>query len=235
MNGQNQGKETGETEVTVFRQEGATFQSMETAELRRLKEQTMMGYLAINLVEPPEGAVWGVFNDRELDTPWVKKLANDYQVKGLENCLPDSAIDVVVKADWLAPGVTPLPTIGAKTIRMVPAMKFSEAGLEAIRDNNLWVLSGNHRRAALLKHMEMLKVKLEKTTKAKEQVEDELKEEPSVTSQRALDLKRLEHSAMQLEALIESSQMWVVRLYNRGELHQKSKVDEKTEIRGEQI
>jgi hypothetical protein len=224
-------KEMDEMEVTLVERDSKTFQSKDITELRKLQLDVTVGYLAINLVEPPEGAVWGVFNDRELKPSWVNGLANEFDQGNLDNSDADSAVEAAVKSKWLDSEVMPLSVsqVRGMTIQDVPVIKFSEEGLEAIRNDNLWMFSGNHRRAALVKHVAKLKSDLEDLHKTINKVEDELKKEPSVTSPRALFLEKLKDAATQREQRIENSQKWVVRLYNRGEWHQKSKMDEKTE------
>jgi hypothetical protein len=188
--------------------------------LRKLKEDFSLGYLGMNLVNPPVGAYWGKYNDRELDDTWVKKLCDSFS-HDLDNCDDNTAIAVAIDMNWLSKESIPVKSIAGKTIDDIPMVQFTEDGQEAIRPNNLFMLGGNHRRAALKMYVEALKNKeedrkqriaiLEKeTTKHAERIE---------TQKAVMELEKLRAEAKQKEETIKSAGKWVIELFDRGVSH----------------
>jgi hypothetical protein len=119
-----------------------------------------MGYLSMDVVDPPQGAMWGKWNNRSVGQNFVDSMAAGF-VNQLENCVERYAIPVAVRKAWLRPTVKPMERINGKRIDQVPTISFTVEGARAIANNELWVLGGNHRRLALAKCMEDLRTELE--------------------------------------------------------------------------
>ena len=82
--------------------EGAVFMGFDVTELRGKIQDALLGYLAMDLIDPPEGACWGQFNDRPIELKWIKDLTRSFQEDGVDNCIDKTAIEVAVRPDaWL--------------------------------------------------------------------------------------------------------------------------------------
>lgn len=118
----------------------------------------------MDVIRPPRGAIWGRWNNRFIQPGWVTGLVNAFKAR-FDNCVDDRSMAAVVDPAWLARPV-PVPdpknpdaavevkepwwvTVQGFWIDDVPVIKFTPGGLEAIKDDNLWILGGNHRRHAL--------------------------------------------------------------------------------------
>jgi hypothetical protein len=69
-------------------------------DLERLKAETRVGYLSMNLYEPPAEASWGVYNDRKIQEEWVEELFNDFQ-RRYDNCTEEDCLEIAIKLEWL--------------------------------------------------------------------------------------------------------------------------------------
>ena len=76
------------------------FQGFTIKELDRRKAEARLGYLSINLYNPPAAATWGRYNDRKINDSWVRELVNDFK-RQLGNCTENDSIDMVIKPEWL--------------------------------------------------------------------------------------------------------------------------------------
>lgn len=214
--------------------------------LRAHRQAAFMGYLKMNIVDPPKGAFWGKFNNRAVNDAWVEELLTDFRRKGVENCSDAMSIDVAVERDWLeatlrkavlptnleVPNVEEVERDQLNKMRMsvegvgienVAELDFTEEGWEAIKDDNLWVLGGNHRRLALIRLNEEMKEEVkylqDGITKALQpDVDDEgntINAVLDTDEQESLDNARARFD--ELKNLLDTSQMWVVKLHNKGE------------------
>jgi hypothetical protein len=192
-----------------------------------MKTQALLGYMAINIYRPPDGAFWGAFNDRVLIETWVKGLVNQFQSDRLNSCIDDTAIELAVKPKWIANLGDKLEHVSRKDIEEVPVISFTEEGLREILHpswkhselppgaGNLWFLGGNHRREALTRFLDdvdsqrrMLSTKVEKITKEMEKSEG--------GSSQVEELEQANAKLMELTETLKRRGMWAVRLYDRG-------------------
>lgn len=214
-----------------------------------------MGYMSMDIIDHPRGAIWGKWNDRVVQTGWVSSLVTAY-TKRFDNCLDENAMDIAVDPKWLVrvvkklkadnpdtsdpdaidPGASdpdatiPIAnklnanyhwdTVNGYDIDDVPEIRFTSEGLEAIKEDNLWVLGGNHRRLAVHKYLQLLKENLDEQTKT---LAGKRKEDMNggPTGDGQVGLHTDEHLAMaaEIERKTEAlflKQKWTVRLYNRG-------------------
>jgi hypothetical protein len=177
-------------------------------EIRERKSQAFRGYLAMNILSPPVGTIWGEFNDRRLEHGAVKKLLRDFR-GDLENSTDDYAIEVAIRHSWLKvregseKGSEYDDTVEGKTIDKVKRLELNETDAEAIAEQKIWMLGGNHRRAALELLVEEKKDKLEQQKKKTTTSEDAKRE--------------LEDKVKELEQEVERASHWAIKVYDRGE------------------
>src|SRR5260221_1557818 len=88
-------KVDGEVEVveTEAVKRETHFGSMLVDELETMKANARIGYLSINLYDPPPEATWGVYNDRKINDSWVQHLYNDFQRRH-DNCTEEDCLEV---------------------------------------------------------------------------------------------------------------------------------------------
>jgi hypothetical protein len=198
--------------------EGGYFFGFTLRELRGKMEDACIGYLSMNVVNPPEGAFWGKFNNRALDQNWIKSLANTFKVN-LDNCTAKTAMDIAIDPDWLVDKSTIEPKVEGKDINDVKEINFSQEGWRAIKNNNLWVLSGNHRHIALTAFRDSMKEEVAIINQAIETAMSQVSEEQAqnMDSVTQKDLEITKREAEFLEEKIHNSTKWLVRVYDRGE------------------
>jgi hypothetical protein len=128
-------------------------------------------------------------------------------------------MDVVLDTNWLVEPHTFLKSVEGCTIDKVPVMKFKESGILAIKESNLWMLGGNHRRLAVIKHIKGLKKKKVQAEGAINTMTNGRTEEEiaNMEPEALTEVKKAEDLVKMLGAKIESSGMWSVRVYDRGE------------------
>lgn len=174
--------------------------------------------MRMNVLKPPDGAMWGRFNDRTVHEPWQNRLVELFEAK-LDNCTDKTAMEVAVKKEWLKYPDAPVTSVEGRVINDVPFMELSDIGkqeLETVKVSGpgkkwgeLWFLGGNHRRGALEIFVERIEDELKQNAKQIERIEasGEDKEE---------DLEELRSRAEKLTADLDATQQWVVKLYDRG-------------------
>jgi hypothetical protein len=199
----------------VEKVDNTKFNGFEITLLRKIKTEAFIGFRVMDMYPPPTGAFWGKFNDRKVDEAWVDKLADDFEAT-LDNCSNNSAIDVVVKTEWLEKlDQKEWSSVYGKTIEEVPSLTFTTEGQRAIRDNNLWVMSGNHRRLALNKFLE----KATDEVRIKE-AERKVLEANDLTRQchgASVDYGNALNAEIEKQKkVIQRAHRWVVRVYDRG-------------------
>ena len=190
--------------------------------IRGIVNSATIGYMRVDMINPPPGAFWGMFNDHAIRESWIEELLKDYRESMVDNCVEFRAIDLAVKPEWLTIDPygekTKLPkTIGGDLITDVPALEFTEEGAEAILPDNLWMLSGNHRRVALRRHLEQLTKEVEELKEEcrvleMEQVKNGFNAE--INGRRNVLMKE---DIPELETKIAHQRLWAARVIDRGE------------------
>ncbi|KAI9430720.1 hypothetical protein H4582DRAFT_2063460 [Lactarius indigo] len=188
-------------------EDGTMFGGFEKAELREAKKEAEMGYMTMNLASPPGGAYWGRFNDRVVNEEWVKSLMEAYNLC-LDNCLDGTAVDVAVKKSWIANVSEMVGSVEGKSVKTVAQMEFTEAGKEEIGKDNLWILGGNHRRQALLRHLEGRQKVLDK-------MKTQLSRKEAKGGEEDEEVESMRKEVRSVEEKIATDSMWAVRLYDR--------------------
>jgi hypothetical protein len=201
----------------------ATFGKFGVTFLRDIKKSAEMGYMAMNIIEPPPGCIWGRFNNRILSPEWRDELAAKFANGGLDNCTDIKAIDIGVKKEWLKDADQIVSTSEGCKIEEIPVIQFSETGQAEIANDNLWCFGGNHRRAALHIYIKKLKKDIE-------QKNQEISDFESGTSGEDTqgDLALLRSALERLTAKVNTDQLWVIRLYDRGAPEETDRVDKLT-------
>jgi len=176
------------------------------------------GYLAIDVMNPPTGTMWGNFNDRNVYQEQVDKLIEKYKFN-VDNCTVTTAMRVAVKSAWVTNLDDALGTVLGKTIDEVPMLEFTPEGLAEMADddmnNNLWMLSGNHRRLALEKHLSVVEKQLLSSRNALSSVVQRIKDE-GLKMELEETKTRLVEEIEQREQTIAMTSRWAVEVYNRG-------------------
>ncbi|KAI9445862.1 hypothetical protein H4582DRAFT_2052016, partial [Lactarius indigo] len=188
-------------------EDGTMFGGFEKAELREAKKEAEMGYMTMNLASPPGGAYWGRFNDRVVNEEWVKSLMEAYNLC-LDNCLDGTAVDVAVKKSWIANASEMVGSVEGKSVKTVAQMEFTETGKEEIGKDNLWILGGNHRRQALLRHLEGRQKVLDK-------MKTQLSRKEAKGGEEDEEVESMRKEVRSVEEKIATDSMWAVRLYDR--------------------
>lgn len=150
---------------------------------------------------------------------WVDELCDSF-VENMDQCTDANAMDIVLDWTWLTEDCrkTPMLLIDGFKVMDVPLLDFTTAGKQAIKPNNLWMLSGNHRRLAVIKYVGLLNEKLEE---AKSKVDEVLKGKTLRELDKMADgaKRQLEDAKERVELLkkrIVQSSHWTVRVYDRG-------------------
>lgn len=198
-------------------QEGTEFGGFQKTELREKKKAAELGYLALNVVEPPKGTFWGHFNDRILDDKWVNDLGESFKTN-LESCTDGTAMEVAIMKEWLTDSClnSMATSVDGKTIQSLQVMEFTEVGKLAILNNNLWMLGGNHRRTALGQFVANKRKELERMKKEISKMEAEAKPGAQGPAEDEQGPDAAKKAANQVEEFIKVSSMWAVRVYDRG-------------------
>jgi hypothetical protein len=197
--------------------DGKNYFGFKVTDLRKKKDKAFLGYLTMDVVDPPDGAFWGKFNNRAIDQNWIKLLSDTFE-KNLDNCLSQTAMDVAIDPKWLVDPSVMLRSVEGLGIDEVPAIDFNEQGSLAIKGKNLWILGGNHRRIALKSYRDRMKEEIEKMNRAIKKVTDDMPETDAIViePEQKEHLKKVKDRVKALGTKLDSSSMWVIRLYDRG-------------------
>jgi hypothetical protein len=163
-------------------------------ECKKLAGRAFLGYLAMDVLNPPTGSVWGEFNDRIVDEESIKKLKIKF-LEDLANCDEDTTMSVAVKKAWVSNLEKSTRDVDSIYIHELPLLELTPEGETAIPQEKLWFFSGNHRRTALQRYVDELK--------------KGLGEEDGVMLGSEEDRKALREK-------IRMSSRWAVKMYDRG-------------------
>lgn len=193
------------------------FFGFDLKELRAAKGKALMGFVSMNVVNPPAGTVWGKFNNRKVDANWVSQMTERF-ASHLDSCAEENSMDVALDPDWLFSKDPLISVIDGNAMEEVPALKFTKQGEVEIKNNNLWMLSGNHRRLALCQHVAKMKAVVES---AKETIKGFTEGKSDEDMAKLDDVSRekmtqAEQVVNTTEPKILKSSMWTVRVFNRG-------------------
>jgi hypothetical protein len=185
-------------------------------ELNAWKSDALIGFMKINIINPPAEMRWGAFNDRTINKEWVADLVKDFWVN-LANCTSADAIDMVVRREWIKNPDGILAAVDGKTIQEVQEIEFTPNGLKEMAPKNLIMLGGNHRRVAMNDFFVELETQL-KVTREQYQLEEINMEEVGMDQDEESDNRNrlLMSRVNELERRISNSQHWVVQLYDKG-------------------
>lgn len=183
-------------------------------DLEGYKEEAGLGYLVMDIVDPPKGAFWGKYNDRRLQMAWVNDLAEKFKAN-LDSCSNLTAIEVAVRQPWVKNLDQAVKSAARLTTITLPRVEFTELGLEEIANDNLWVLGGNHRREALKKFTREMSGKIQSNSKAIGRLEAQ-RNRQGEDSEREQDLKDLKDKNKELVDVLSHAPRWAIHLYDRG-------------------
>lgn len=173
----------------------------------------------MELLDPPEGAEWGCFNDRPLDMKAVKELVEAFK-GNVDNCTESTAIDVTLRRGWLDERSKPHDKIEGMKIEEVSELLLNEKGAEAARNDKVLILGGFHRREAVKLYV-AAKQKERKTTgrqldRSRARAKASEGGEEGEQDPKAEEAAALSDALKKLDEEIAKASRWVVRIYDRG-------------------
>jgi hypothetical protein len=195
------------------------FCNFDMKELRGIQEEAFLGFVSMNVVDPPVGTYWGKFNNRVLNNSWVQKMLEKFIVN-LDNTSNENSMDVALDPEWLEnPKDQFVNSVTKLDIDAVPKLKFNQKGLQAIKKNNLWMLSGNHRRMALTAYVAQIDEDIATTKEAiKELTAGKTTEDIKNLDEESIAMLRDSTKRVELlEQKRSKSRFWTVKVYDRGE------------------
>ena len=121
--------------------------------LKHIKAALLIRHLKMNIVRPPEGTIWGHFNNQAVNWSWVAGFIGDF-LERLNNCNEKFIIEMAVKRSWVLniADTEDNHILSGKNITKLPKLQLTEEGLHNILTEDLWVMGGNHRRLALIEY-----------------------------------------------------------------------------------
>lgn len=174
--------------------------------LEKRMAQARVGYLSMNLYDPPPAATWGEYNDRKISDTWVNDLFTSFQ-KSLGHAKEKNCIDVAIRPEWLKNRDAVLKTIDGLDMEEVPEMVFTDEGKAAMSPNKLLMLGGNHRRMAIRKYVDWIQEQIVLEEKV---LKEMLKEAHSAVETQAAKIEDLKKDG-------DRACYWAVKIYDLGE------------------
>lgn len=221
-----------------------TFMGFDVTRLRGEIQKAFMGYLCVDIIDPPSGATWGYFNDRWVDKKWLKDLLGAYEEQGVDNCADKTAIEVAIRESWIKnPRISAkdkdtakgkdadkdkdaeakarkktsiMGSVEGHTIHQIPMMELTDKGKAEVKPDQLWMLGGNHRREALKIRREGILGELAKCKEAVAKIEEENKR-AGYTGSVDVEKDRFVKVGVLLQKQLDMEKKWVVKLFDRGE------------------
>jgi hypothetical protein len=180
-------------------------------------ENLEAGYLAMNVLDPPKGAEWGRFNEREVKKSWIEQLVKEFPNK-LHNCRNVTAMFLGIRKSWIKNENAILKSVSGMDVDKVPLLELTPEAEELIKNKKekLWMMSGNHRRVALGQFIGKKKARVEELKKTIAKHEERKKDAKHAVESEAAQ-RRAKDELDELEREIDIKSRWVVRLYDRGE------------------
>jgi len=183
------------------------FMGFDIKMLEKRAAQAFVGYLSMNVYEPPSAATWGLHNDRKIDDTWVTDLVTAFK-KSVNQTSEKNVIEMAMRPQWLSNREAVLRTVNGLGIEEVPVMEFTEEGEAEMSPNGLIMLGGNHRRAAVRKYVDWLENQI---------VYEEKRLTLKPTTAPAEEVSSLRESIRLLKKEKEHAVLWVVKIYDLGE------------------
>ena len=174
--------------------------------LEKRKIAARIGYMSMNLYEPPAAAEWGRFNDRKISKQHVNVLYNDFD-RVVDNCNETDCIEVALRPEWLENRDEMLKGLEGLTIEDVPLMDFTVKGEVDMGSEKLIMLGGNHRREALKKYVE----------KMRGEIQNQEKKMKAIRSDDFKGLRTAKGQIAKMKKDVDRMCRWAVRLYDLGE------------------
>lgn len=174
----------------------------ETTEIQKKLVQANLGFVCMNIVEPPCGPkAWGKYNNRPIRTAGVKDLVDKFNSVGPLKCQADKVIFIPMRPNWYSS--QPIAVINGLYIQDVPKLVLTPEGLEAILARLFNPLNGNHRREALILYCAALAAQLEK-------LEEELKAlEGDAATAKAEEVRVMQER-------VEWAPYWTIQIHDLG-------------------
>ena len=187
--------------------------------LLKIKAESFIGCLTMNILEPPQGTLWGYFNNRAMVPSHVAKLHQKFKIR-LDNCVDENVMHIAVKRKWVKniSQAEEIQRVDGRSIDTVPEMELTADGVKEIKKEKLFVMGGNHRRLALQKFVDELQVLLKdaqanaghpNATTVSKPKKGQSKGQPE-------NKDEAEKLVAELTTRISNSSKWAVYLYDLG-------------------
>ncbi|KAH9025765.1 hypothetical protein EDB84DRAFT_1563963 [Lactarius hengduanensis] len=104
-----------------------------------------------------------------------------------------------------------VPSVEGKNVKTVAKIEFTSQGKEEIGSDNLWILGGNHRRQALLRHLEGRQKVLDK-------LKNQLAKKEGKGGEDDEEVEAMRKDVREKGEEISTNSLWAVRLYDRDKI-----------------
>lgn len=195
--------------------QGGMYMGVPYEDVLKKMQEAHLGFMAMNVYEPVEGTLWGKFNNRDYKVDWVNQLSKMF-THTIRNCTDATSMAVAIKKEWVSNLEDMVTTVNGKKIEDVPEMKILDSGKEKIKTEELWMLSGNHRRQGLTMYLDDLRSRIdvhkETVTKLKKEIMNSASDEPLKKG----EVNAANDTIQTLERRIASCSRWAIEIYDRG-------------------
>lgn len=185
-------------------------------ELLREETKAKIGYMSVDIMNPPKGTKWGHFNDRPFDEPLIAHLVAEFPYK-LLNSTDATSLRLAVRRKWVKNADEALETADGANMSIMPRLELTDEGEKAVASEGLWMLSGNHRREALGRFLEKMREWLAKLDATVAKYHGRQLKEGAANADDERE-KTVKAAADKLRAEIGLQSRWAVKVYDRGEL-----------------
>lgn len=184
------------------------------SQVEKWAEAAKIGYYSLNIIDPPDGTIWGKFNDRPLKEQQVEDLVDDFKGR-LMNSSMKHAMYLAVKHEWIENITEKEVNLVGEPIENLPLIKFTPEALKEIKQRQaMWMMSGNHRHRALEIHVEKMRDKLEAVRERKIKMHSKQREDGFTSTANAIETQA-DAEIVQREQGIEMTMRWIVLVYDQ--------------------
>ena len=169
-------------------------------------KNALLGYVAFDLINPPQNFQWNEYNDRPLNASHVRRLTDSF-TKALQPTRTTNSISIALKKSWFSTECLQDPS--GKKIEEVPLLELTEQGKAA----KITPFSGFHRKSALAEYTTRMKERIEQN---KTRIQ-ELREVALATEDQRKELAALVETDRQDEDRMVHAHLWTAAVYDLGE------------------
>lgn len=174
---------------------------------QRALKQALLGYATLDLVEHSKRLVFGLWNNRPINAPHVKRLLLSFEQDGLERFDEKTVIPIVLKKSLVDPSSL---TQDIADRAKLPELKIYEEGNDSL---SIPCAGGRHRMRALEDYLENIRKKekeVQKKRSAISNIADEALTEEDISYYNKESVKQLQH----LGGILKYNGRWLVAVYD---------------------